>query len=316
MKIPALNAMKIDWSAWKPRLLYGAFFAVSLVLALRWTFPSGAVLERISAEAAARGWQLQAADAGPAGLIGLSLREVTLKDRAGLTIPLDRVDLTLPLWRLLTGRRRVAVEAWLYDGRVRGAFDLAAGPREYQAAVEGIDLSRALPLRMALGVDLTGVATGTAQLSIPADEKARPEGRLVMSVKEAGLTGGKVNVPGAGMLTLPATRFGEMAVELVLKDGKGTFEKLGATGGDVELAGEGIYFAWQPRLEFAPLFGKARLKLASTFSSKPENRGFASLLDAALAGARSGEGTYGLQVFGSLGHPQVRAAGASVPVPE
>jgi type II secretion system protein N len=141
---------------------------------------------------------------------------------------------------------------------------------------------------------------------VPADEKARPEGRLALTVKEAGLTGGKVNLPGAGALSLPAARFGELVVELVLKDGKGTFEKLGATGGDVELAGEGLYFAWQPRLEFAPLFGKARLKLAPAFSSKAENRAFASVLDAALAGSRSGEGAYGLQVFGSLGHPQVR----------
>jgi type II secretion system protein N len=307
--------MKIDWSAWKPRLLYGAFFLAALGLALRWTFPSDAVLERMSVEAATRGWQLQAAEAGPAGLVGLSLREVTLKDRSGLTVPLDRVDLTLPLWPLLTGRRRVAVDAWLYDGRVRGAFDLAAGPREYRATLEGIDLARALPLRMALGVDLTGVATGMVQLSIPADEKARPEGQLSLAVKEAGLTGGTVNVPGAGALTVPAVKFGEMAVELVLRDGKGTFEKLAATGGDVELTGEGLYFAWQPRLEFAPLFGKARLKLTPAFSSKPENRGFASLLDAALMSARSGEGTYGLQIFGSLGHPQVRPAGAAAPSP-
>ena len=124
---------------------------VALVLALRWTFPSGAVLERLALEAAARGWQLQAAEAGPAGLVGLSLREVTLKDKAGLTIPLDRIDLTLPLWPLLTGKRRVAVDAWLYDGRVRGAFDLAGGPQVYRAELDGVDLARALPLRMASG---------------------------------------------------------------------------------------------------------------------------------------------------------------------
>ena len=101
-------------------------------------------------------------------------------------------------------------------------------------------------------------------------------------------------------------------MELVLKDGKGTFEKLTATGGDVELSGEGLSFTWQPRLEFAPLFGKARLKLTPAFTARAESRAVASLLDAALAGSRSGEGTYGLQVFGTLGHPQVRA-GASAP---
>jgi type II secretion system protein N len=308
-----MPAMKIDWSAWKPRLLYGAFFVAAFLLMLRWTMPAGAVLDRLTVEAAARGWQLEAAESGPAGLIGLSLREVTLKDKAGLTIPLERIDLTLPLWALLTGKRRVAVDAWLYDGRVRGAFDLAAGPQAWQGQLEGVDLARALPLRMATGIDLAGVASGSLQLALPGDESGKPDGKLVLSVKEAGLTGGKANLPGAGALTLPAARFGEVSVELLFKDGKGTFEKLSASGGDVELTGEGIYFAWQPRLEFAPLFGKARLRLLPGFTSRPENRAFASLLDAALAGSRSGEGTYGLQVFGTLGHPQLRPTGAPSP---
>lgn len=305
--------MKIDWTEWKPRLLYAGFFALALALSLRWTFPTDAVKDRLALEAAGRGWLLEAAETGSAGLVGISLREVTLKDKAGLTIPLDRVDLTLPLWALLTGHRRVAFDAWLYEGRVSGAFDLAAGPQEVRAAVEAVDLGRALPLRQALGVDLTGLVTGSAQLQLPGDEKGKAEGRLSLQVKEAGLTAGKLNLPGAGLLTLPPAKFGEIAVELVLKDGKGTFEKLGATGGDVELTSEGLYFAWQPRLEFAPLFGKASIRLAPAFTSRPENRAFASLLDAALSGARAGEGAYGLQVFGSLGHPQVRAAGAGAP---
>jgi type II secretion system protein N len=308
-----MRAIKIDWTTWRPRLLYAGFFLVALVLSLRWTFPSSAVLERLSLEAAGRGWQLEASDASAAGVIGLSLREVTLKDKAGLTVPIDRIDLTFPLWPLLTGHRRVAVDAWLYDGRVTGAFDLATGPREYRAEVKGVDLARALPLRLALGVDLAGVVSGSGQVALPADEKGKAEGRVSLSVKDAGFTGGKVDVPGAGALTLPPATFGELVVELVLKDGKGTFEKLAASGGDVELTGEGLYFAWQPRIEFAPLFGKARLRLAPSFTVKPENRGFASLLDAALAGARMGEATYGLQVFGTLGHPQVRAAGAGAP---
>lgn len=307
MRVP-----KIDLGGWRTYLLYGGFFVVALVLCLRWTMPSEAVLERLSVEAAARGWQLQAGEAGPAGLVGLSLREVTLKDRAGLAIPIDRIDLTVPLWPLLTGKRRVGVEAWLYDGRVRGAFDLAGEPRTYRAEVEGIDLGRVLPLRMASGLDLVGVATGTAQVAWPGDERAKPEGRLTLTVKEAGIAAGKLALPGAGALTLPVAKFGTLGVELVLKDGKGTFERLAATGGDVELTGDGLYFAWQPRLELAPLFGKARLKLAPAFASKPENRGFAALLDAALAGARGGDGTYGLQVFGTLGHPLARPAGAPV----
>ena len=101
---------------------------------------------------------------------------MTLKDKAGLTIPIDRIDLTLPLWPLLTGKRRVAVDAWLYDGRVKGAFDLAGERQAYRAELDGVDLSRALPLRMASGVDLTGVATGMAQLSGPPTRRSSRRG--------------------------------------------------------------------------------------------------------------------------------------------
>ena len=52
-------------ATWRPRLLYGALLpAWRWCWSLRWTFPSGAVLERLSVEAAARGWQLEAAEAG------------------------------------------------------------------------------------------------------------------------------------------------------------------------------------------------------------------------------------------------------------
>jgi type II secretion system protein N len=308
--------LTIDWTTWRPRLLYGAFFLLALLLGLRWTLPVGAMVERLKVEAAAQGWQLTAGEAGPAGIIGLSLRDVTLKDKAGLTIPVERLDVTLPLWYLLTGRRRISVDAQLFDGRVQGSFDLGSSSPQLQARVEAVDLARALPLRMASGVDLAGVATGSARFTLPADEKGKPEGLLELSVKEAGVTGGKANLPGgAGFLTLPAATFGELVVRLVVKDGKGTFEKLAATGGDVELTTDGVSFAAQPRLEHAPLFGKARLKLGSSFSAKPEVRNLLPLLDQALAAGKSGDG-YQLQVFGTLGHPQVRAGlGGLAPPP-
>jgi type II secretion system protein N len=307
--------LKIDWTTWRPRLLYAAFFVASLLVGLRWTLPVGALVERLTVEAAAQGWEFTAGETGAAGLIGLSLRDVTLKDKAGLTIPVERLDVSLSPWRLLLGRRRVAVDALVFDGRVESSFDLGSGTQQVQVRLDGVDLARALPLRMASGIDLAGVASGQARFVLPGDDKGKAEGQLELAVKEAGVTGGKATLPGgAGFLTLPAATFGELSVKLVVKDGKGTFEKLAATGGDVELITEGVSFPVQPRLEFAPLFGKARLKIGTAFAAKPENRAFAALLDAALAAGRSGDG-YQLQVFGTLGHPQIKAGAGGAPPP-
>jgi type II secretion system protein N len=310
-----MATLKIDWTTWRPRLLYGAFFLGSLLLGLRWTLPVGAMVERLKVEAAAQGWQFTAGETGPAGIIGLSLHDVTLKDKAGLTVPIERLDVTLPLWHLLTGRRRVTLDALVFDGRVRGSFDLGSGTQEIQARLDGVDLARALPLRMASGIDLAGTASGEARFTLPAEGKGKPEGQLELTVKEAGVTGGKASLPGgAGFLTLPPATFGELSVRLVVKDGKGTFEKLSATGGDIELAADGVSFAVQPRLEHAPLFGRARLKIGPGFGAKPENRATVSVLDAALAAGRGGDG-YQLQVFGTLGHPQLKAGAGGSPPP-
>lgn len=299
----------IDWTVWKPRLLYGAFFAAALLLALRQTFPAEAVKERLVLEAAQRGWQVNAAEAGPAGLIGVSLKDVTLKDREGLTIPVEQLDASLAVWQLLRGRRRLAFDARLYDGRVRGTFDLGGGPQAIDLRVDGLDLAQAVPLRKAAGVDLAGVVSGTGSLALGADDKAPAEGRLDLTVKDAGLAGGKLPVAGMPVgLTLPKVSLGQLTAVLKVAGGKGTFERLAATGGDAELTGDGLYFMVQPRLEYAPVFGKVSFKIAEPFAARPEVRPLKSLLDAALAGSKGRDGAYQLQLFGSLGHPQVRPA--------
>jgi type II secretion system protein N len=296
-----------NWTTWRPRLLYGAFFVVAFVLSLRWTLPSTAVRDRIAVEASQRGWQVEVSEIGPAGLLGVALVDVTLKDKDGLAIPVERVELTLPLWPLLTGKRRVALDARLWDGRVRGTFDLAAGPQAMDLSVESIDLARALPLRKASGLDLAGVATGRAHVLLPADDKSKMEGRLDLTVKEAGITGGQLQLGGLGAgLTVPRISAGEIVAGLAILAGKGTFEKLTATGGDLDLNADGLYFVVQPRLEFAPIFGKLRLKPSDGFATRPETRSFKAILDGTFGAAKAADGAYQLQVYGSLGHPLAR----------
>lgn len=301
--------MKVDWTTWRPRLLYGAFFVLAFLFALRQTLPATAIKDRLVLEAAQRGWTLDAAEAGPAGLVGVGLKDVTLKDKAGLSVPVDELAVSLAPGALLRGKLRVALVARLYDGVVRGAFDVKGSPQQVDLTLDQVDLSRAIPLRKAAGVDFDGIASGTASLSLPAEGAGQATGRADLTVSGAGLAGGKLPVPGmAGGLTIPKLSLGQLTAVVKLEGGKATFEKLTTAGGDATLVADGLAVTLQnqPKLEFAPLFGKATLKVEEAFAQKPEGKTLRSLADLALAAGKGKDGAYHLQLFGSLGHPQAR----------
>jgi type II secretion system protein N len=299
--------MKIDWNRSRPRLLYGAFTLVAFLLALRFTFPADAVKQRIILEAAARGWQIDMADVGPGGLLGIHAEGVTVEDASGLKIPIDELTASLRLLPLLTGRRSIAFDARLYDGDVEGTADLSGAERHVAITADGVDLSRALPLRKASGMDLAGKVSGTADLEIPSAPNGTPTGRIALTVKEAGVNGGQLPVPGmASGLALPKLGLGEVVAAVKLDQGKATFEKLEARGGDADFTAEGLYAVLQPRLQFAPIAGKAKLRVKDAFWAKRETQAFKGIAESALASSRGKDGAWSFQIAGSIGQPQLR----------
>src|SRR5512145_289262 len=187
--------MTIDWIRWRPRLAYGAFAAVAFVLSLRWTFPAEAMKERLIMEAGQRGWQIDVERVSAGGLLGMRARGVKLETASGLAIPVDDLTASLRVLPLLVGRRSVAFDADLYDGHVEGTADLS-GDARLALDVKGLDLAQALPLRKASGVDLLGRVNGKADVTFPAAPGQRPTGRVDLTVKEAGIAGGQLPLPG------------------------------------------------------------------------------------------------------------------------
>src|SRR5512133_1739800 len=104
---------RIDWAVWKPRLGYAAFFLVAFVFAFRQTFPVQALKERLILEASARGWQVDSADVGPAGIVGMRATDVVLEDRGGIRVSLDEVAVSVRLLPLLVGTKSVAFDVRL-----------------------------------------------------------------------------------------------------------------------------------------------------------------------------------------------------------
>ncbi|HEX7622237.1 MAG TPA: type II secretion system protein GspN [Anaeromyxobacteraceae bacterium] len=294
---------------WQRRAAYGAFAFLAFVFALRQTFPTEAVKERLIMEAAAQGWLVHVADVRPAGLAGVGMTSVSLESREGLRIPIEQLDATLRPLALLLGRRGFSFDARLFEGRVKGFFEEGKAARRIVASISGVDLSRAVPLRKATGLDLTGLLQGQLDLSLDDREPAKSAGHLDLSVERAGVNGGELPVPGmGGALTIPKVGLGQVTARAVVKDGRMSFEKLEAKGDDLEATGEGLYCVLQPRLAFAPIFGKAHLKLRDGFWQKSGTAGFKSVVDMALASARARDGSYGFQIFGTLSQPQARMA--------
>jgi len=295
--------MSLKLTVGQRRLGYGLFALAAFVFALRQTLPAEEVRERLTMEAATRGWQLSIGQVGPAGLVGVSMRNILVESREGVRLPLERLDATVRLLPLVLGRRGVAYDAWLFGGRVRGFFeDRKSGP-QFAAAVSGVNLAQATPLRRATGMDLAGVLEGSLALALDVKEPAKSSGRVDLRVKEAALNGGELPVMG-GALTLPKVSIGQVTAEGGVKDGKLTFDRLEAKGADLEATTDGLYLVVQPRLLFAPIFGKARLKVAESFWVKSGMAARRPLFEAALAQARGKDGSYGFQIFGTLSQPQ------------
>ncbi len=310
MRLPALPRLpklgQLEWTTWRPRLAYGGFAVIAFLLALRWTFPAEAVRERLILEAGVRGWQFEAGELAPGGLLGVRARDVRLADHAGLAIPIDEVTASLRALPLLIGRQVLNFDGRVYEGRIRGRADLSGDVRSVSLRVEGVDLSRAIPLKTATGMDLQGKVGGTADLTVPEAPAERSTGRLDLSVAEAGLAGGQLPLPGmVSGLALPKVALGAVTAAVKIAGGKAEVEKLEARGGDAELVAEGLTVTLQPRLENATVFGRARLRIQPALWERSDTAAFRGLAEAALAPARSPDGTYLLQLVGTLGHPRV-----------
>jgi len=298
--------MKTDWTRRRLIAAYAAFAVLAFVLSLRWTFPAEAMKERLIMEAGRRGWTIDVDKVSAGGVLGVRARGVKLETASGLAIPIDDLTASLRILPLLVGRRSVAFDVDLYEGRVRGTADLSGDVREITLDIQGVDLGRALPLRKASGVDLLGVVSGKADLAVPAAADGRPTGRVDLTVKDAGIAGGQVPIPAFGTgLPLPKTGLGAIVAAVKLADGKANFEKLEATGGDAEIRTEGLYFVVQPRMEFAPISGKARVKVADAFWSRSGMQGFKGIAESALASSKGSDGSWNLQITGSVGHPRL-----------
>ncbi len=297
--------MKLGSLKNRTNLLYGAFTAVAFFLALRWTFPSEAVKERLIYEAGASGWHVDVQDVNPSGFLGVRLEGLTLTDASGLKIPVEDFEGSLRVLPLLVGKRSVTFHTALYGGTVEGRADLSGANRNLSVRVDGVNLAPILPLRKASGVEFVGVVTGAADLRYPGANPEKASGTIEVAIDKGGVTGGKVPVSGftEGFTLFPIS-LGTIRAAGNARDGVLEVSRLQATGGDVEFEGEGVKVMLQPRLAYSPLGGQARVRFLPALWQKPAAASMKVPVEAMLMPARTPNGSYQYQLFGSVALPR------------
>lgn len=303
MRLPPLPALE----GRKRRAAYGLFFALAFLFALQRTFPAEAVRERLTLEAAALGWQVRINQIAPSGFAGVRMLEVTLESGDGTRIPVEEARASLRLWPLLLGHRSIAFDLRLFEGRLAGVAEERRGVQRLALTGRGIELGRAAALKRTTGLDLAGTLRADVDVTLDPKGPQGTAGHIEIAVERAAVNGGQMAVPGmGGGLTLPRIALGTVQARAPVKAGKAEFEKLEARGQDVEIAGEQLYFMVQPRLEYAPLFGRAKLRIGEGFWQTSGAAALRPIAEAALASAKGRDGAYTFQIYGSLGHPQAR----------
>lgn len=295
---------------WRRRLGYTAFFILALLFGLRQTFPFDALKEKAIIEAGKNGFRIDLLELGPSGLAGVRATGLVVEPMSmeGLKIPLDQLDLSVSLLPLVAGHLNLSFDARAFGGRVKGGYEQSKTAQRVIAKADDLDLAAAQgPVKKLSGLDLGGTIKADIDVTLDLKEPAKSDGHIDLDVGKAVVNGGDVPVASmGGTVSLPKMVLGDVTARATVKDGKANFEKLEAKSEDLELSGEGIYFQVQPRLEYAPLFGKVKLKLNDAFWNKSGTAGFKGIAEMALASAKGPDGFYRFQIFGTLGHPQGR----------
>jgi type II secretion system protein N len=302
-----LSLPKVELKGWRKKAAYALFFAASFLVALHYTFPSEAVKERLILEAAAQGWELRMNDLSPSGLVGVRAREVTLQTRDGVRIPVEEVRVSLRPWSLLAGRRTVTFDASLFDGKLTGLTEQGRKTQRLALQASGIDLARVGVLRSATGLDLAGTLSADVDVTLDASDLTKNTGRVELAVKTGAIRGGSISVPGmSGGLTVPRIALGTVTARGTVRGARADFERLEARSDDVEVSADQLYAQLQPRFEFSPLSGRARLKLNDGFWLRSGAQSLRPIVEVALASGRNRDGTFGFQIYGTVGRPQLR----------
>ena len=228
---------------------YPLFYLVSLLVFAALTFPYDRLKERIIATFNAEQkpgtsqQELQIDELGGYWISGARMRGVRLLSAPTEPgkplgkIQIDEATVRYSMLAALVGNRDMNFDVYAFGGEASGSYDVHGKDTAMDVTLDTIDVGQLEPLVALLGVPLQGKLGGRVKLTLPEGKLSKASGSLSLEVKDFSVGDGKAKIKGA--LALPKMDVGTVALTAEAKDGGLKITKLGASGKDVEIQGEG-----------------------------------------------------------------------------
>lgn len=313
-----------------PKLGYPAFYLFCLIVFLSWTFPYEKLRDRIVTQfnATQRNSQhpqeLQIDDLDSSFLTGVKAKGVRIisppaeAGKAPSVLTLDEARARISLLSLLFGNKDVSFKIDAFDGTIKGTYEDSGKLREFEIDLDGVELARVDAVAANIGFPLDGKLTGTIKMSLPEGKASKANGSISLDVKEMN-AGNQKELPiktPMGPFTLPRLKVGNFVVTGEAKDGVLKLTKVSATGGDVDVNGDGRVQLKENTAD-AHLEANLKFKINDTYRSKndktkllfgaPGSKEKPMLeMDPKMGKSKTPDGFYALRVGGTLGRPDVQ----------
>ena len=304
---------------------YPVFYLVCLFLFAYWTFPYDRLKDRLIAEfeasRAASGSveRLEVGSLGPYWFTGIRARNVRLTSvptgadaSKPVTIETDDVHARISILPLLLGHVSLGFGAKAFGGDISGSMR-SGSDRAFEVTLESVDVGAMGPLVALLGAPLSGSLTGTAKLTVSEGKIGKANGNIDWKIEAFALGDGKT--PIQGKIALPRLSMGPLALLAEVKDGVLRITKLGASGQDLDLVGEGKITLQDPwnnsmadlflRFRFSDGY-KGRNEMTKSLFGTPGSTAPAlfELADPRIKLSKRQDGYYGWHMAGFLKDPR------------
>ncbi len=335
------DALKARLKRIAPKLAYPLFYLFSLIVFFSWTFPYDKLKERIVTTFNAQQrnspspQELQIEELDSSWLTGVKAKGVKLVSpsadptKAPTEIKIDEARARISLLGLLAGNKDISFRIEAFDGVIKGNFeDTGVGKeRSIEITFEDVDLAKIDAIATNVGFPLEGKLGGTLKLQLPEGKASKGNGTVNLEIKEMFAGNSKeltVKTP-LGPFTLPRLKVGSFTVTGDAKEGILKITKVGASGGDVDVNGDGRVQLREVATD-AHLDVNLKFKINDGYRNKnektkmlfgaPGSKEKPMLeMDPRMAKSKTSDGYYGLTIGGTLAKPDTRPSGGGTAVP-
>lgn len=333
------EALKERFKRLAPKLGYPLFYLLALLVFLSWTFPYDKLKERIVTTFNAQQrnssapTELQIDELDSSWGTGVKAKGVKLISpspdpmKPPTEIKIDEARARISLLGLLVGNKDVSFRIDAFDGTIKGSFEDSGKERNVDVTFDGVDMSKIDAIASNVGFPLEGKLFGTVKLQLPEGKASKGNGAVNLELRDLYAGNAKeltVKTP-LGPFTLPRLKVGTFTVTGDAKDGILKITKVGASGGDVDVNGDGRVQLREVATD-AHLDVNLKFKINDGYRSKndktkmlfgaPGGKEKPMLeMDPRMAKSKTADGFYGLKVGGTLAKPDAQPSGGGMPVP-